>query len=426
MSKQLERHNLSDEHYIYLQDNSKKWYTRFVLHGKWYAKATKHTDKDKAIHAAHRLFIEHQIKAENNTLTISKRFRDVAEKAIQHMETELQRGTGKAVFNDYVGVLRRYHIPFFDRTYITSVDAEKLREFDTWRINLMKKVPSKSTLLTHNAAMQMVFKEAVENKWLLPMQVPSLSTNGVSHSRRAAFTPEEYEKILETLSDMEDNSRKQVTKDIRLLAYEYSEFVIYTGMRPGTEMDNLTWGDIHIERHKSGVATFYITVRKGKTTLYTGTREVVCKKPLQQSIYRLTQMFPNRKATDLLFRLPDGSTTNEISRHFKQALQISDLEQASQGIRTLYSLRHSYITWELVAQTVPIDVLARQCGTSIEMIERHYSHAIPRMYSQQLSGVILPKKEEVEKKWQYSDSVAERWAKRYLQWEQNYKRRKCI
>ncbi len=240
MSKQLDRYNLSDEQYIYLQDNSKKWYTRFVLNGKWYAKATKQTDKEKAIHAAYRIFMEYQFKADNNLLTVSKRFRDIAEKVIQTMESALQIGTGKVIYRDYIGTLKRYHIPFFDKTYITSIDADKLREFDTWRIKLMGKMPSKSTILTHNAALQMVFKEALHNKWLLPVQVPSLSTDGESASRRAAFTPEEYDKIQDALIDLEENSRKKITKEIRELTYDYADFAIYTGMRPGTEMDNLT------------------------------------------------------------------------------------------------------------------------------------------------------------------------------------------
>lgn len=143
-------------------------------------------------------------------------------------------------YRDYIGTLKRYHIPFFDKTYVTSIDVDKLREFDTWRIKLMGKVPSKSTLLTHNAALQMVFKEAVDHKWLLPVQLPSLSTNGVSTSRRAAFTPEEYDKIQNALVDLEENSHKKITMAIRELTYGYADFAIYTRMRPGTEMDNLT------------------------------------------------------------------------------------------------------------------------------------------------------------------------------------------
>ena len=74
MSKLIERVDIDDTLYIYLQDNSKRWYARFVLFGKWYSKATKQKDKDKdkAIAMAHRLFLEHEIGINTNTLVQSK------------------------------------------------------------------------------------------------------------------------------------------------------------------------------------------------------------------------------------------------------------------------------------------------------------------------------------------------------------------
>lgn len=104
----------------------------------------------------------------------------------------------------------------------------------------------------------------------------------------------------------------------------------------------------------------------------------------------------------------------EIGRTFNAALKDIGLDESPYGKRTLYSLRHSFITWELVSQKVTIDVLARQCETSIEMIERHYSHVIPRMFSQHLSGVELPDKKKIEKKWEHQSSVAKLWKNRFL------------
>ncbi len=425
MTTQLERHDIKAGLYIFLQDNSKRWYVRFSMGGKWYCKTTRETDKDRAIAMAYRILIEHEVRAETNTLTTSKRFADVAAKAIATMENDFKRGVGKAVYEDYIGALNKYHIPFFDRTFITSIDVDMLREFDIWREKKLKRIPARSTLLTHNAALQMVFKEAVENKWMLAQQIPSLSTDGANTVRRAAFTPAEYEKIQDHLYELEQNSRKEITRQIRRLTQEYAEFVIHTGMRPGTELDNLTWGDLHIERH-GDKATFFITVRKGKTTLHTGTREVVCKRVLQRTIWRMAKRFPNRQAKDLLFRLDDGSTTKELGRTFNNALKELKLDDSPHGKRTLYSLRHSFITWELIAQRVTIDVLARQCGTSIEMIERHYSHVIPRMFQQQLSGVKFPEKKDIERTWKQDAALAQIWKVRYMTWENNYKRRSCI
>ncbi|GAA0374918.1 hypothetical protein GCM10009092_43940 [Bowmanella denitrificans] len=114
MTTQTARHDIEDNLYIYTQDNSKYWYARFQLFGKWYCKSTKEKDKDKAIAKAHYIILESRIKAEQGTLSKSRRFRDVAELAISKMENELEHGGGKIIFKDYINALRKYHVPFFD------------------------------------------------------------------------------------------------------------------------------------------------------------------------------------------------------------------------------------------------------------------------------------------------------------------------
>lgn len=425
MTVQLERHTVDDTLYIYLQNNSTKWYARFRVHNKWFCKSTKQTDKDEAIAAARLLRMEWQVKADTGTLTSSKRFRDVAEKAITRMEQELSMGGGKVVYRDYVNALRKYHVPFFDRTYITSIDLPKLNEFNLWRTKLAGKQLSKSTILNHNAAMNMVFKEAIANQWMHPLQVPELSNVGTAGGRRASFTPEEYERVCEEIARMEQNSRKEVTRQIRRLLFYYMEFAINSGLRPGSELDQLTWGDIRIESQDHRMR-FFLTVRKGKTTKFTGTREVVCNANIYDTVRALTSDFPNRKPTDLLFRLLDGSTTNELGRTFRAALDNLGLKDSAHGTRTLYSLRHSYITWELMAQRVSIEVLAKQCGTSIAMIEQHYSHVIPRMFSDQLSGVEIDEIKQIKNRFDLPENTQRRFAKRAAEWQANFKKRGCI
>ncbi|GGM78301.1 site-specific integrase [Shewanella xiamenensis] len=443
MSKQLERHDISDELYVYKQDNSERWYARIKVAGKWIAKATKQKEKEKAIAMALRLQMEFGILQERGLFVSSKRFRDVAEKAISAMkviikiDTEKKNKTDKDKDKDkdkqnpkkhklttYIQVLRKYHIPFFDRTYITSIDSDKLREFDKWRIEHFGREPAKSTLLNHNAAMQLVFKEAVDQKWMLAAQVPSLSTKGAESQRRAHFTPEEYEKAFDAVVALEENSRKEKTRQIRELLIDYMEFAVYTGIRAGTEMDNLTWGDIRFQTNGTAVHLF-ITVTKGKTIKHTGTREIVCREEVLSSLQSLRERFPNRKPTDKLFRLADGNTTNELTKTFEKALKNAGLKNSPHGDRSLYSLRHSYITWQLLAG-VNMEVLAKQCGTSVAMIEKHYSHVIPKMFSKELSGVDLGEvtvKKSIRKR---SEKHLNILKEKYKEWEMHYKKVGCI
>ncbi len=52
--------------------------------------------------------------------------------------------------------------------------------------------------------------------------------------------------------------------------------------------------------------------------------------------------------------------------------------------RTLYSLRHTYATNELLTGT-DIHTLARQMGTSVVMLERHYSKLTATMAATDLA-----------------------------------------
>jgi len=437
MSKQLDRHNIDKSLYIFKQSNSKKWYARFMLFGKWYCKSTTEEDKELAIDRSRFIRMEWKIKLEKGELELTKRFRDVAQKAIDKMQDEIDREVAKVVFKDYIGALKKYHIPYFDRTFITSIDQQKLADFDVWREKTVGRRLTTSTLQNHNAALQRVFTEAVDNKWMTVHQIPNITARGEAGSRRAAFTEDEYYKIVETIEKMRDESRKEKTRQIRELLLTYIEFVIHTGIRPGTEMESLTWGDIGVTR-QGHQAIFKIKVRKGKTTKHTGTRTVVCKDEIYFALTELQERFPDRKPTDKLFRLADGSPTKELGRTFSAALTEAGLKSATEKSknsdekqevleepRSLYSLRHTYITWQLLSKELRIDILARQCGTSTAMIEQHYSHVVPSMFEEELSGVKLEKSKQRKRRIGNKSRKAS-LAEEFKQLEANYQRRGCI
>lgn len=427
MTKQTDRHNINDTLYIFKQDNSERWYARFVLFNKWYCKSTKKKDKDEAIAMAHRIFLDHEIRIETNTLVQSKRFRDVAKRVIKNLENELNHGGGKRTFKDYIQALNNYHIPFFDRTYVTSINQESIVELDKWREEKLGRKPASSTLLTHNSALQLVFKEAIEQKWMIAAQVPVLSSKGESGKRRAAFSEEEYDAVLEEIYEGEQNAHSEKTRQIRELLYDYCEIAVNTGIRPGTEMENITWKDIEIKT-QGAKAQFFINVTKGKTTKYTGTRKVVCKRDVIGALIRLRERFPLRTPNQRIFLLANGEATPQLGKAFEKALQSSGLKDSPRGPRTLYSLRHTYITWQLLAGT-SMDVIARQCGTSAAMIEQHYSHVKPEMFADALSGVTFEKEkpQPKSKKRQAVDAKnMERDEKRFKEWAEEYKTRGCI
>jgi integrase len=202
---------------------------------------------------------------------------------------------------------------------------------------------------------------------------------------RGVFTWEEFRNISDYISEEPQRIKNKTSKMLLELLYHYIDFVVATGMRPGTEIENVRWRDIKFKL-SNGVPEITVTVTKGKTTLYTGSREVVVRSDFVANLEDLAARFPGRKGDDLVFRLSDGSKPKSLSRKFSDILKKLELNDDKLSERTLYSLRHSYITWNLKTKAV-IAALAKQCSTSIEMIDRTYSHLLPSMFRREFSGV---------------------------------------
>ena len=75
-------------------------------------------------------------------------------------------------------------------------------------------------------------------------------------------------------------------------------------------------------------------------------------------------------------REPQLKSATSFSRLFDTYLKEHNLliDPVTSQRRVLYSLRHSYATIALQIDKVEIHTLAVQMGTSVAMIEKHYSH----------------------------------------------------
>jgi hypothetical protein len=100
---------------VYRRSRSGSWQCRFKVDGIWQRASTKEADLAKAKDAAHRLLIAAEVRKEQNLPVVTRRFRDVANLAIERMEHELKSGQGKVSFNDYIRVIREYLTPSLEQ-----------------------------------------------------------------------------------------------------------------------------------------------------------------------------------------------------------------------------------------------------------------------------------------------------------------------
>ena len=77
-----------------------------------------------------------------------------------------------------------------------------------------------------------------------------------------------------------------------------------------------------------------------------------------------------------VFRLADGSVPKDLHGAFQRVLEEAGLLYDTNGNkRSLYSLRHTYATFQILYNKhIDFHTLAKNMGTSIAMLERHYSH----------------------------------------------------
>jgi integrase len=167
------------------------------------------------------------------------------------------------------------------------------------------------------------------------------------------------------------------------------EFLLYTGIRHGTEAIPLRWR--HIQWHWIGDQR-YLRIRvSGKT----GPRYLIAKNAVIETLERLIRWqgleqetldaVIEAKLDRMVFCFPNGHTPYRMEGVFRKLMRDSGLAKDGAGkTRTLYSLRHTYATFAL-AEGVDIHTLARQMGTSVAMIERHYSKMTPMMSAEKLA-----------------------------------------
>lgn len=391
---------------VYRRERSNIWQCRFKVDGVWQRASTKHSDLKKAKARAHELRMEAEIRKRSNLPVITRKFRDVARLTVERLEHEITIGKGKRSYTDYIRVINDYLIPILGKKAITNIDYQALDELNEKRTAMMEKVPTQSTMLTHNAALNRVFDEAVIRGFLTEANKPKLEATGKKSERRAAFDMNELRALLANFDGWIEAARTAQSKEMRTLLRDYVDVLIDTGARPGDELLNLQWRHIKFAMKPTLAHTGVIDntddqheelllpnlnrsvelVVSGKT----GTRTIVAMNRTVKALERIALrnydiddsiVDPFKQLTvptnkDYVFRTRDKQPPTSWQKMFESYLKEHNLliDPITGNKRVFYSLRHTYATLALTNDKVPIHTLAKQMGTSVLMIEKHYSH----------------------------------------------------
>ena len=348
---------------LYQRKNSRFWQCSTFLEGKKRRASTKTDSLAQAKDFAEDWYLTLRNKRIRGELLSEKTFAQVADKFLQEYMVMTDGERNADYVRGHKARLHNHLIPFFGEKGISQVNAGLVQDYRMYRLqgDPNYKPPSRSTMHHEIVTLRQVLKTARRHGWLdaLPdMSVPYRASNKVSH--RGWFSPEEYKRLY---TATRENIKKAGNSYHRGLAEQLHDKILFmanTGIRPD-EANLLEYRDVEIvEDEASGQTILEIEVR--------GKRGVGYCKSMPSAVRPFERLVKRNEPepTDRLF-------PHDHKKQFNRILNELGLKIDRQGNRrTLYSLRHSYISFRLL-EGADIYQIAKNCRTSVEMIEKHYA-----------------------------------------------------
>ena len=310
-------------------------------------------------------------------------------------------------------------MPFFGAMGLSEITAGKVQDYRIHRheeaMAKRGKPPAHNTMHQEIVTLRQTLKTALRHGWLdhLPdLSEPYRSSPKISH--RAWFSPEEYKQLYEATRKRAHQPRNARYKWESEQLHDYVLFSANTGLRPD-EARRLQFRDVTIvEDEGSGQTILEIEVRGKRGVGYCKSMTGAVR-PFERLKARLRPHAPTTRArrkgakdgpdnrgerlralalaqpTDLLF--PKWQR-----EQFKTILEEENLKVDRDGRpRTAYSLRHTYICLRLL-EGADIYQIAKNCRTSVEMIEKYYAAHIKTNLDAAAINVMKPRPKKDKRK----------------------------
>jgi integrase len=370
--------------HLYKRPNSKYWQCSTYLAGK---NRRESTGQDVFAHAkefAEDWYLNLRGMARAGTLKTGKTFAF----AVETFLTEFRAMTAGQRSEKYLAMqemrVRAHLVPFFEGCVMADVTTSKVQEYRLHRaINKWTGRPTaRSTLHQEIVALRQILKTAQRHGWIVAMpelSPPYKSSGKIGH--RAWFSPDEYRRLYES-------TRKRAARPLNNRwrweceqLHDYVLFMANTGLRPD-EAARLQFRDVQEVFDDATQETILLIEVRGKrgigycksTTgavvpfrrLRSRPRRTAAQATQNSSGAPMPAHFAPPKPNELLFPGGRRDLINNI-------LEELDLKFDRDGNRrTAYSLRHTYICLRLT-EGADIYQIAKNCRTSVEMIEKHYA-----------------------------------------------------
>jgi len=403
--------------HVYKRPNSSVWQCATYLAGKNRRVTTKTDSLSEAKEIAEDWYLQLRGKLRSGELKTEKTFAEASEQFLREYEI-ITQGQRSAKYVQQHRLRSRLHlVPFFGKMGLSEITPGQVQEYRIHRLQeaMTKygKPPGRSTIHQEIVVLRQTLKTAVRHGWLdrLPdLSEPYGASGKISH--RAWFSPEEYKKLYEATRKRAHDPKNPRYKWESEQLHDYVLFMANTGLRPD-EASRLQFRDVAIVddeavgerileievRGKRGVGYCKsmpgavrpferLKARNAERAAERALADTRASKNAEQGAVATNPPPPNRtepNPTDPIFPKTHRDLFNII-------LDEEGLKKDRDGRpRTAYSLRHTYICLRLM-EGADIYQVAKNCRTSVEMIEKFYAAHIKTSLDTAAINVMRPRR----------------------------------
>jgi integrase len=382
-----EQHELMNGRlHVYKRENSRCWQCATYLGGKNHRMSTGEESLSHAKDIAEDWYLELRGKLRVGEIKSGKTFEQAAEKFLHEYEIITMGERSEEYVESHAERLRVHLLPFFGKKVLSEITPGLVQEYRIHRTTSRKNPktgeplkPARSTLHHDIVTLRQVLKAASRHGWLpfIPdLSPPYRSSGKVTH--RGWFSPDEYKKLYEATRERAKNPLNERWRHECERLHDYVLFMANTGLRPD-EAARLEFRDVAIVKDEGTAETILEIEVRGK-------RGVGYCKSMPGAVQPFKRLHKRNtpKPTDRLFPTAQRDLLNTI-------LGELELKFDRDGQRrSAYSLRHTYICMRLM-EGADIYQVAKNCRTSVEMIEKYYASHLKNTLDASAINVRKPK-----------------------------------
>lgn len=370
---------------IYRIAASPYWWVRATFGARRVTKSTKEVERSKALTFARNFYDDCLLTRREIPLETSRQFGRCADLLLEECRRRANTGERNPRFaRDLKQILDQRILPFFKNFPVPEITYQHLSRFvDTMRADEC----SASTIKRALVSVRQVLKHAV--KVGLIQQLPVFPTITHKDSPRPWFSPDEYEHLKQVAEQQAQESTFQYKGErITLELRDFIIFMVNTFLRPSDWVELRRKHITETIYEKSGKPILVIETPTSKT-INTPVITMEAAVGVYKTLIKRQSAMGDYGAEDFIF-FPHIKNRNRAEKTmrvlFNEVLEKANLRTNHAGkSRAIYSLRHTAIAMRfLKGEGVDLLFLARNCRTSIEMIDR--------FYARHLSAVMAPEK----------------------------------